>query len=173
MSGNWIEEEERVIKFSEDNPATFSLYVNLIYTNLIPTGASNQPITSTEKGAEYAVLTKLYVLCEMLQDTRAKNAAVSAILAAAKEKTVDGTYYLPTQDDINTMYAGATKVSMGRQLFADICSTIDRRWVSKSSETLPKDFLVDLVVALGADRDKSLDNKARSSGPGRYLEKED
>jgi hypothetical protein len=100
MSGNWAEREERLIKLPEDEPKVFEIYLNIVYTQLVPTAtnvsATNVSTTKGDISDEYLSLTKVYVLGEKLQDKGVQNVAVDAILSLSMARDVDSKRWRPS-----------------------------------------------------------------------------
>lgn len=70
MNGKWKESENRIIRLPANQPATFNLYAQWLYTRRIPPGDSKTP------GNEFRKLVDAYVLGDQFQDTGFKNAVV-------------------------------------------------------------------------------------------------
>lgn len=101
------------MKLGSEDPDTFALYEQLVYTGRLPSKQKS-------KLAEYTVLAKLYTLGEMLQDTGAKNSALEAILTCSKEKQPDGSSgYCPSSQIINIIYDGTPGPCLARSLMVD------------------------------------------------------
>jgi hypothetical protein len=111
LGGNWAEREDRLVRFPEDCPKVFGIYVNFVYTNEI-SAATELPAGEYAKviqlDNEYLALSKLYVLCEKLQDTRAKNAITRAFIANSAKKDEQGIWYVPSPSMVNILYDGTS-----------------------------------------------------------------
>jgi hypothetical protein len=138
------------------------VYTNLLHTN---PNLSEQPKAVDEIRSEYLVLGKLYVLCEKLQDRAAKNSVARAILAVSKEKCAKGGTQAPHREVVDIVYQGTCTDSKGRLLMADSWTGVTSdEYIVSSATFLPKDFYVDLIVALRL----SVASRADAS---RYIEK--
>ncbi|OCL08416.1 hypothetical protein AOQ84DRAFT_388851 [Glonium stellatum] len=154
MSREWKESAERRIRLPSESPDIFSLYQNWIYARKIPT-ALNEP---GRKGhAEYIRLSQAYCLGEMLMDTTFKDAIVDAIISKAVTPAADDDCWYPDGKAIGLIYDGTPKDSPARELlvaFYHCCGDSD--WITKEDD-LPKDFLMDLTIALLDGRPKPED----------------
>jgi hypothetical protein len=173
MNGNWAESKDRTVRMPEDGPKTFNIYVNLIYTGRVVTDNLEKPKTRKTIGDELHVLGHLYVLSEKLQDKAAKNTAVRSLLEVALEKDAKGQTYIPYPDTIRHIYQGTCAGSLARRLMAEMWVCVDTVHLIEMSETLPREFLADLAVALQADRPENKPGPATFANKSRYLEEED
>jgi hypothetical protein len=145
------------------------VYTNLLHTN---PNLSEQPKAVDEIRSEHLVLGKLYVLCEKLQDRAAKNSVARAILAVSKEKCAKGGTQAPHREVVDIVYQGTCTDgtctdSKGRLLMADSWTGVTSdEYIVSSATFLPKDFYVDLIVALRL----SVASRADAS---RYIEKDE
>ncbi|EDU49261.1 BTB POZ domain containing protein [Pyrenophora tritici-repentis] len=107
MRGPWTEAQERKIDLGQEEPETFALYLELLYTGTIPT------IEDTEL---YAPLSKLYVLAEMLMDDTTKTIVLDAMKAQIDDGPEEDHYCFPEPDAIRIIYKGTTESSPAREL---------------------------------------------------------
>ncbi|KAF2242119.1 hypothetical protein BU26DRAFT_555820 [Trematosphaeria pertusa] len=173
MNGNWIEKEERLVKLPRDKPELFSIYVNLVYTNKLTT----TPKTSAGKapsvaaiGQEYQTMCELYVLCEKLQDTSAKDATVTAILSMIHVRHNRGGYRGPPPRAVRTIYEGTTSNSPARRLMVDLWTSVTASTLAKVAGSLPHEFIVDIATTLLNERTEGKQNTAKNSNGTKYLE---
>ncbi|KAF2851211.1 hypothetical protein T440DRAFT_371000, partial [Plenodomus tracheiphilus IPT5] len=104
MSGKWKESDDRRVNLPEDDPDTFHVYVNLLYTGVL--AVVPDPVPARYAGLEERLkLAKLYVLAEKLQDTATKNVALEAMLVACRKK-FDGQSRVPGRETIKIVYEG-------------------------------------------------------------------
>jgi len=108
FNGNWKEAESRLVNLPEDDATIFSLYVQLLYTGKI--------LTQDDDG-EFNKLCQLYVLCEKLQDTDAKNEILQAMLATIRGGMPS---WAPGLLALKTIYRGTPDNSPARRLLLDI-----------------------------------------------------
>lgn len=150
MSDDWKERQEREIKFPEDDAETFGVYINLVYANKLPVVIpSEDGLTLSQAfNLECVALCKLYVLSEKLCDTEAKNSTLRAILSLCADTMADGKRFNPDVRAINIVYAGTLKTSPARRLMVDLWTHINTAYVEENGERLPKDFLVDVLIAI-------------------------
>ena len=173
MNGDWAEREERLVKLPEDDPETFGIYVNLIYTDSVATTVSDVSDAASACASEFVALSKLYVLSEKLCDNAAKNATVDALWNLKNDTAPGSTRYAPTHEAINILYAGTPKTSLARQLMADMWTDLKVSYVATVTDQLPRDFLVDLSISLLKDRPSSKPSVECKPGVSRYLKKLD
>jgi hypothetical protein len=151
MKGYWVEREDRLVKLPKEDAGIFEMYLNLVYANKITSKSDSidsQP-TVEEIHAEYYLLVKLYVLCEMLQDTVAKNPIVEAILAVSQVHVGNRFTVLPASSVVAEIYSSTLKDNPARRLMVDLWSTIDRSLVTETQQSGPPyEFLIDLAMAL-------------------------
>jgi hypothetical protein len=134
------------------------VYTNLLHTN---PNLSEQPKAVDEIRSEHLVL------CEKLQDRAAKNSVARAILAVSKEKCAKGGTQAPHREVVDIVYQGTCTDSKGRLLMADSWTGVTSdEYIVSSATFLPKDFYVDLIVALRL----SVASRADAS---RYIEKDE
>ncbi|KAH7085250.1 hypothetical protein BKA63DRAFT_13643 [Paraphoma chrysanthemicola] len=170
MNGPWAERDERIIKLPEDDPEVFAIYVNFVYTNTVATGPLERPIHRATARTEYMLLSKLYVLCEKLCDIAAKNAVLQAIRAVSSEVTDSGEMYIANLSAVQIIYAGTPKGSLGRRLMADMWTGMVVEHLVKCGDEMPREFLLDMVVAHRRDRPSAYKNIAKRAGVDAYWE---
>ena len=151
MNGRWLESDERSIKFEEDGPEIFSLYVHLLYKNWLPIMDE-----SNTKGdhIEFVVLAKLFVLAEKLMDVTSKNIILSSMISKRRHKRENATgraYLVPRLDAVKLLYDGTPVQSPARKLMVDFYTEIGAKGdagktLSDSKVDIPRDFLFDLAV---------------------------
>jgi hypothetical protein len=145
MSGSWKESEDRVIKLPEDDPEIFNVYVHHLYTGSV--AVIPEPLPADYAGAPTRkIICLLYVLAEKLQDIKAKNSAIEALLADCRVKQPNGKYYFPGSHNVDIIYSGTLPGSMARKFLVDIYThKATGKWITKHPE-LPDEFLKDLLV---------------------------
>jgi hypothetical protein len=171
MNGNWAERDERLVKLPDDDPEVVATYINLVYTNNIATSPTEKPMDMNAILNEYIVLSKLYVLSEKLCDVAAKNAVINAILAVSWERASDGVIYSPSVPAIAIIYAGTPDGSLAREMMADMWTSVKTDYIVRHKASLPRDFFIDLALALSRDRPADKGNVARQAKADRYHEK--
>ncbi|KAH7393887.1 hypothetical protein DE146DRAFT_790242 [Phaeosphaeria sp. MPI-PUGE-AT-0046c] len=174
MKGNWAERKERLVKLPDDKPATFALYMNIVYTNVV----AHAPLLSSQnppdRTAEYIELCELYVLSEKLCDKRAKNSVLETmrdlkISEYYSSNSAKPTSFGPSAAAIAIMYAGTPAGSIGRKLMTDMWSTVPPEHIIDNACKLPGEFIKDLAVTLLRDQ-TSRKNKALSAKANAYNE---
>jgi hypothetical protein len=137
MGKGWKEAEEKVVKLPDDEQEIFALYASLVYSGTVPAfDETPERIIHENDGQtdcrypdicqlEYESLVGLYVFAEKLQDVKAKNAAVDALIAKVthESKVIFNTEYdgpcMPSLAAIETMYAKTPHHCPGRQVLID------------------------------------------------------
>ncbi|KAF2122121.1 hypothetical protein BDV96DRAFT_461964, partial [Lophiotrema nucula] len=148
LNGKWEEAETRVVKLPEDDPETFRLWLNFVYTNNLATngedGKAYEEMSIEEamavRGAEYIRLSKLYVLAEKLQDCAVKNAVLTAIWDLSEEGRTcgsDGKWVIPWTQEIGILYEGTPQNDSIRRLVVDLWSAVSTESMIKYYENLP------------------------------------
>jgi len=176
MSGKWAESETRTFNLPEDNPDTFALWLNFVYTNQIPVMATEdyKELNNAEFpdaiSHEYRELGKLYVLSEKLQDISAKNVTLLAILEVCKQKDSSGGWNVPTPSVIGIIYEGTVDGSPARRLVTDIWTSAKKTVLNIHFNSLPKEFYRDLSFTL-INMKANIGNPAKDSDGSQYLEK--
>jgi hypothetical protein len=172
MNGNWAERDERLVKLPEDDPEIFATYINFVYTNTVATSGAEDPKTHDALAAELITLSHLYVLSEKLCDTAAKNATIEATLAAAEEKDTDGKTSIHGWRSIRTMYEGTPKGSPGRRLIVDLWTNFSFKddFLERNEVQLHRDFIFDVMLALGKERQAAGKHVAKRYDANRYME---
>ncbi|KAI4692909.1 uncharacterized protein J4E88_001279 [Alternaria novae-zelandiae] len=128
MNGNWQEADTRTINFPDDDPGTFALYLNHLYTGQLPIATeTEEELKKLTTGDFITVVTKQYdnvlrvfVLGEKLQDLSTKNAMMEAALATTKLTGQHGKRQAPSAQTINMVYKGTPSSSLARCLLVDI-----------------------------------------------------
>jgi hypothetical protein len=145
MSGDWKEAQDKSVDLREDDPETFSLYTQLLYTGTLPIAASDRP----NKPLEWSVLARLYVLAEMLMDITTKNTVLNALLSKYRE-VLNGMRHAPGIESVKIIYEGTSSHSPARRLMVDCYNdiTTGSKFITTSSLELPRDFLYDLTIAM-------------------------
>lgn len=178
MNGKWTELETRTINLVDDDPDTFALYLNHVYTNELPTVTFSEDELNTIEfyeflrhvNTEYMALFKLYILGEKFQDSLAKDAATTAILHLSKSRYTDGYWALPLPPVVDLIYNGTPEGSPARRLIADLWSTPTLNSLQELRSALPKDFLSDLVVVMRNELPEETKNVAKRKGATAYLD---
>lgn len=98
------------------------------------------------------VLSKLYVMAEMLIDQATKDIVVQAMTAKSNEASADGSRYFPGLNCIQIMYHGTPENSPARCLIVQMYTDNDLDISDATSDTIIKDFAIDLAVNLMKNR---------------------
>lgn len=151
MSGSWKESEDRIVNLPEEDPEIFKIYVHHLYTGSV--AVIPEPLPAVTGRPVKWIICRLYVLAEKLQDVKAKNSAIEALLAECREK-----YKYPGQSSVSTIYNGTLPGSMARKVLVDLysCKTTSK-WITKSqwSDEFLRDLLVKILDKRAGDGDLS------------------
>jgi hypothetical protein len=164
MSNNWKEAAERTIRFPDDDPDIFRLYIHWLYSRTLPC-RNDEP--GRAGNAEYVLLAKAYVLGDKLQDGRFQDTAIDAIIQKASSPAKDGQQWLPVGSAVGWIYDNTLPSSEARRLLVDlyVChGSGDWLTLWAKPADLPKDFLLDLAAAL-LDRRPRLDDNSPLRAP--------
>lgn len=149
MGGNWTESESRSVKFEDQDPEVFQLYLNWLYRERLPV-RNDSP--GHDGNAEYIQLAKAYVLGDFLQDRKFKNAVIDSMISKASTLASDGARWYPVGEVLGIIYSENTMESCGaRRLLIDFYTqTGHGNWLHEwtEQENAPKAFLYDLAISL-------------------------
>jgi hypothetical protein len=142
------------VSFPGYDPETFRLYISLVYTGVLPTRGSG----------EWLKLCRLYVLAEKLQDIQTKNTVIDAVHACVTEWCREGaarTFQslhakfpadmgdLISIASITELWEGTPANSPARRFILDLYASHGKSsWLIGKGGTPPRDFLLDLTLAL-------------------------
>lgn len=151
MNSDWKESRERSIELREDDPNTFEIYQHWLYCGTIPTRDDGIGRTN----AEYLQLAKAYVLGDKLRDGNFKDVVIDAMQLRSRSIYADGKCYFPGECSIRCIYDNTLKSSEARHLLVDFyVKHGDELWLKgDEQEKFPRDFLMDLAVALYKSKD--------------------
>ncbi|KAF2731072.1 hypothetical protein EJ04DRAFT_579392 [Polyplosphaeria fusca] len=174
FNGPWKEQQSnsstclRTIRRLSKPGFTFAIPTN---SRPLKTRVERRTIT-----AEYILLAKIYVFCEKLQDTRAKNAVIRAIFDLTREKDKDnGRWRIPEHTAVRIIYDGTPKDSPARRLVVELMSNLEQTGYQNYCDDKlleATDFWKDLALSLRNDRSQNSRNIAIDKGVTAYLEKE-
>lgn len=91
-------------------------------------------------------------MAEMLIDQATKDIVVQAMTAKSNEASADGSRYFPGLNCIQIMYHGTPENSPARCLIVQLYTDNDLDISDATSDTIPKDFAIDLAVSLMKNR---------------------
>lgn len=155
LNGPWRESKERRVVFEDVESDTFNTYVNFLYRDKIPVRSN----LKDETDETFLLLAKAYVLGDMLQDGRFKDASLDAIA-----HTVNSRHSVETPSPLSLIYAlhstgpvvkliyeNTLDSSPARRLLLDIYQyRATGVWVNapEDSPEPPKEFLRDLSARM-------------------------
>jgi hypothetical protein len=168
------EVEDKVVKLPDDDMDIFALYEQLVYTGRLPIfdnsvdrfeysqvfGPNPYDCKDCGKcGEEYLTLTNVYVLAEKLQDIKAKNTTIDAIMSKVTHESSiinrDHGPCLPGYKVIKMMYKNMPGHCPGRQILIDSFVWYGQAYTMGNVEgydELPWQFLLDLATGLMCHR---------------------
>ncbi|KAI4627604.1 uncharacterized protein J4E87_004168 [Alternaria ethzedia] len=152
LSGNWSEKKDRLVELPEDDPEIFAFYINIIYTGAISSQTDNHRLPNNELQAYFLAIVKSYILAEKLQDKQAKNTALLTLHTVTVRLSFPER--LPNAEIVDLMYKNTSKGSLGRRLMVDIWNNNYTKTVLEKSESICKDFFVDLAYSIYGQRQK-------------------
>jgi len=143
MNGKWEESNNRIIQLPTNQPATFNLYAQWLYTRRIPSGNSTFNIKTYQK--EVRKLVNAYILGDQFQDTGFKNAVVDAFLSVDEIQDEEGTQFYPGGGCIKQLYEGTPGPCGFRRFLVDTFLRDCSYELLEGCE--PPEFFQDLAVA--------------------------
>jgi hypothetical protein len=144
MNRSSDEAKDQIVQLPDQDPATFSLYEQLLYVGWLPTRAEED-----DRQEEYLMLCKLYALGAYLEDNKAMNAAVDAVLACWKEPHPSGMKQYPSIEAIHVVYRTPAASNPAKRLLVDIFAyNGNSTWLADAKLQLPFAFVCDLAGAL-------------------------
>jgi hypothetical protein len=178
MNGSWKEAATRIVKLPEDNPETFAIYINFVYSGQLSTATKtsgeleimNSDEASNEIRKEHRTLFQVYVLAEKLQDVAIKNATVEATLALSQLLDRNRQWTVPAWHTINIVYDGTLPNNPARRFVTDLWTSLDINSIFRNFLNLNKEFLDDLGDSMSKSRLVTLGNMAEKNGIAAYLE---
>ncbi|GAB0134623.1 hypothetical protein EsDP_00002988 [Epichloe bromicola] len=148
FSGEWDESKTRTIELREHDAQIFRTYMHWLYLRKL---AVRNDAPGSVGNEEYIHLAKAYVLGDFLSDGHFKDAVLDAILEKSTTWASDGQIWSPVGPVIRHIYDNTLGCSKARQLLVDLYTLNGHGdWLQDwaDPDDLPKDFLLDLAVAL-------------------------
>lgn len=148
FGGEWDESRTRTIELREHDAQVFRTYMHWLYLQKL---AVRNDAPGSVGNEEYLHLAKAYVLGDFLSDGDFKDAVIDAILEKSTTTASDGKIWSPVGPVIRHIYDNTLGCSQARQLLVDIYTRNGHgNWLQDWAhrDDLPKDFLLDLAVAL-------------------------
>jgi hypothetical protein len=170
MKDHWGSFTTGSVALKEEDPEVFEVYQHWLYFKTLPVQNDNAGI---EGNAEYIQLAKAYALGELLQDVNFKDAVLDAILIKSRSKASDGRNWFPVGPAIRYIYEGTPETSAARRLLVDLYTYHGHgEWLTEwaNQDDLPKQFLLDLAIAVLAKRPHPLESMADKKGACEYHE---
>ncbi|KAK3700452.1 hypothetical protein LTR37_015956 [Vermiconidia calcicola] len=165
LKKEWTSGQQRIVDLWEENPDTFTLYAQWLYTGKLFT--KREPASTSYK--RYA---ELYVLGEKLIDRTFQNRVMDATVAAKREPDENGRKYRPNASLSSIVYSGTPKGSPLRRFMVDCylrsgaSGSIQQH--ADEPDKVDHEFLMDLSAALLANRGAS---KSHLEEKYRHLER--
>lgn len=153
LNGDRAESDERLVNLPEDDPATFSLYQELLYTHTLHIKKDSEAGLEQAGGIEeativeeeFTALSKLYVLAEKLMDKRTKTVVLDSFYARVGQLSKTGDVQSAALDCVRIIYGGTRTSSSIRDLLVAFYTDYgDRSFLPEEVENVPSDFLYDI-----------------------------
>lgn len=148
MNGNWETSIKRSVNLGEEDPELFDLYLHWLYSQTL---LAQNDSPGHAGNVEYLQLAKAYVLGDMIQDAKFKDAVLDAMLFKSRSLASDGKYWYPVGPVIRYIYDRTLESSKARRLLVDMYTYHGQgNWLTTwaSEDDLPKQFLFDLAAAM-------------------------
>ncbi|QPG93801.1 hypothetical protein C2857_002715 [Epichloe festucae Fl1] len=148
FGGEWNESKTRSIELTEHDAQVFRTYMHWLYLDKLAVRNDAPGFVGNE---EYIHLAKAYVLGDFLSDGQFKDAVMDAILEKSTTTASDGRTWYPVGPVIRHIYDNTLGCSEARKLLVDIYTLNGHgAWLQvwADPDDLPKEFLLDLAVAL-------------------------
>jgi len=180
LNGNWQEAETRVIKLPDDDPEIVALYINFVCTGQLSTAKMKEKKMRTldlselhdciEK--EYDTLFSIFILGEKLQDIKAKNATVTAMMDLSCSRSTDNCWSMPTVRTVNRIYENTPPGSLMRHFIVRMWGSCTLRSIVDSANSMHRDFKEDVVQFAEKNYKPVKFNISATNGLWPYLETE-
>lgn len=148
MKKEWAEGQTRIIKLSEECPATMAHYLAYSYGGkLFAEDIRSGSLRGDEAHIEscFQMLVSLYVCGEHFLNHRIQQSVIKEILRISLNPNECG-YRYPTREEVNTMYRGTPEGSPGRRLMVDLQVLMGAK--DELTHDLEVAFIIDVAKAL-------------------------
>lgn len=160
MGRAWRESEGKQVQLEEHDPATFALYQELLYKNVLPVKVFPNEEGGTEgeeagcAAYEHNELSKLYVLADKLMDEQTKHHVLNALMSRSKKSgVIRRPTYCPGLEDVRIIYGGTPEFSPARAMLVDFYTDHgNESFLAERTDTIPKDFLYDISKSMLSKR---------------------
>ncbi|KAF2751798.1 hypothetical protein M011DRAFT_463303 [Sporormia fimetaria CBS 119925] len=145
LSGNWLESAKE-IKLPQEDRTTFALYLELLYTDLVPLDEPEDGKSWVQNA--YMALSELYVLCEKLIDPTSKRTVFKKLVNLFYSRRSDGRFELPGSETVQILYEGTFEDDQIRAALGLAFATCaDAATMEKlfNGYSLPAEFYYDLA----------------------------
>ncbi|KAF2869210.1 hypothetical protein BDV95DRAFT_114957 [Massariosphaeria phaeospora] len=146
LNGDWAEADTKTVNLPEEDPYGVALYLQLLYTGTLAVLDEEADIDK----CHYLEMAKTYIVAEMLLDPTSKNLIMHGFLSGVRRKNKDGDNDYPVDPIITIIYEGtASAADPARRLLVNWHARFAQSdWITDFQDSLPKDFLYELSVAL-------------------------
>lgn len=170
LNGSWKEAKDNCVNLPEDDADLFGHYIKLIYfrhidipEELNPADGDLESQSNRLSCREYNFLAKLYILCEKLQDLRAINLVMDAFVENTNRKQANDKFYYPSDRVVSFVYENTPEKCPLRSYLVDCHVFAGRKDWLVDTDTLPKEFLADVVRGMLKNRKIPTDCKHQTS----------
>ncbi|KAF2121756.1 hypothetical protein BDV96DRAFT_627006 [Lophiotrema nucula] len=146
------------IDLTDDEPATFQVYSNWLYTERLTVPGPSQWLACSCR------LVQCYVLGEKLMDVKFKNIVIDEMIRRTDE-------WIPECDAVKIIYQGTSAGSPARRFLVDIWASEAHEIMMDGLENCPNDFLADALRCMSKAREE-LETGPRQMKQGHYHETE-
>ncbi|KAK4495739.1 hypothetical protein PRZ48_013007 [Zasmidium cellare] len=178
LNKRWSEGKSLEVSLPEDETAVFATYIDWLYQKVICAGFKAKPGTETrdmtedEHAEEFALLSKLYILAEKIQDDECCDAAMERMIEKSETKDSDGNCWYPTGHTVTRLYNSTLPGAPVRKFLVEVHrAEATSQWIIENSEDNHVEFLTDLVTALLDDRQPDTFLDHYSSRKKQFLKK--
>ncbi|KAF2730450.1 hypothetical protein EJ04DRAFT_46107 [Polyplosphaeria fusca] len=175
--GDFVEAHEKLIRLPTESPTVFRLYLDFIFSGKLPVEppASSDTIhdINIQKDTIFRRLCPLYILCDMLQDTKAKNAIVDAVIQTSNASEPD--YWVPNPDDMTVLFENIGPCPL-RTLVVDMWSHLcmdAQNWMGDDAGVFHHQFLFEVCKRIIVKGNRGRPSYLYKVAHGYYFEKPD
>lgn len=160
-----------LIHIPDQDPNIFAAYTHYLYTNtlaILDSTSSNLP------AATIHTIAQLYTLAEKLEDVRAQEEFLKALIDEADKTTAGDDAHFPGISVVSIIYEGTVSGSPARKALVDLYTHSDESYTpaSVAEGDWPVEFLCDLEASMGALGENRMPGVKFQSSSGEGVELE-
>ncbi|KAK3710213.1 Ankyrin repeat and BTB/POZ domain-containing protein 1 [Vermiconidia calcicola] len=139
-NGNyWLEAKEKTVSVPEATEDTFEAYIHWAYTSAIDLSTAPKA-TASHKHADWDIITRLWILADMLMDEQLCNGLTDLMLTKFDED-----YYCMHPATLCTIWEQTSAESQLRKVCIDIMSCTSWENIEADATKLPQEFLIEFM----------------------------